>query len=54
MIPQVNGTHTRIDKHTPGIKGEMDICRKGNSDPLKFEDKGLINYFNRKLQEDVT
>lgn len=42
MIPQMNGTHVIIDKYTLWIKGEMDICRKGNSDLLKTEDKSLI------------
>lgn len=42
MILQMNSTHAIIDKYTPWIKGEMDICRKGNSDALKIEDKSLI------------
>lgn len=41
---QTNGMYTIIDKHTPWIEEEMDICRKGNSDPLKIEDKSLITY----------
>lgn len=53
MIPQMSGIRTIIDKYILWIKGEMDICRKGNGDPLKIEDKSLITY-KEKLQEDVT
>lgn len=46
------GIHTIIQKYTPWIKEEMHICRKGNSDPSKTEDRAQLLY--RKLQENVT